>query len=606
MRPGNPLDYDDNQWSISDLWEPVSREIAVTQEGDSRDYYHDYLRSLKTEEVIFCQVPRQSPSATELLVEGEEEGDDMPDGGSTLNAIRETQIPDVECPTYPWLSRGAFLTHLLLSGSARIKYSEIRKKSILAWGKALGARNVPLLGALRTMQSEIEEMVSTTTEKVVSSSGTVFYINEVANAIANDFSNSITRLPMADYLEDGGREMSEMKNGRKWLVEVPHDMLTITVRVRGKLYFVGELLRCQNGRFFIPDRFFMRKVVQEQGDQEDSTSTKLCALGNDVQKTENGFVVSPQLVIICTDGFTDTYKDILLSGDLECGFTGCSQSFAAAMPHPRREQARGRMVYGVPLIIFLDDVSTNISKQWNKHHAIYMSNGLLPRAMVEKEFCTRFVTSSPHATPMELVRALKESIAAAEHGVETYDCKYKEECLLVPHAHFWGSNNPMQAEECSHGGLRCNYFCRECEVGGTQAYKRSDEGFLSLFRPGIPRTPEKTTGHINELLRLSTLSGAQTKIKNYKEATGVSNSTSGAAMQAIVDLGKTLYDKANLESMGMKKEDVERQLQDEVARAVQGNGINPLIGMPGVDMHQDTLTEILHTILLGVVKYFWG
>ncbi|KAJ8089787.1 hypothetical protein PM082_018363 [Marasmius tenuissimus] len=50
------------------------------------------------------------------------------------------------------------------------------------------------------------------------------------------------------------------------------------------------------------------------------------------------------------------------------------------------ELAKGRMVYGVPLIIFLDDVSGNISKQWNKHHAIYMSNALLPRQMIGKEF----------------------------------------------------------------------------------------------------------------------------------------------------------------------------------------------------------------------------
>ena len=69
------------------------------------------------------------------------------------------------------------------------------------------------------------------------------------------------------------------------------------------------------------------------------------------------------------------------------------------------------MVYAVPLIVFMDDVSGNISKQWNKHHAIYMSNANLPRQMLEKEFSIRFVTLSPHASPMELMQAMKDSIS---------------------------------------------------------------------------------------------------------------------------------------------------------------------------------------------------
>jgi hypothetical protein len=56
------------------------------------------------------------------------------------------------------------------------------------------------------------------------------------------------------------------------------------------------------------------------------------------------------------------------------------------MPNPWREKAGGRMVYSVPTIIFMDDVSGNISKQWNKHYVVYLSNANLPREMLEKEF----------------------------------------------------------------------------------------------------------------------------------------------------------------------------------------------------------------------------
>lgn len=87
-----------------------------------------------------------------------------------------------------------------------------------------------------------------------------------------------------------------------------------------------------------------------------------------------------------------------------------SAAHAKLMPNPLREKSGGRMVLTVPLIIFMDDVSGNISKQWNKHHVVYMSNALMPREMLENEFCVRFVSSSPHAAPLELMRGVKESI----------------------------------------------------------------------------------------------------------------------------------------------------------------------------------------------------
>jgi len=87
-----------------------------------------------------------------------------------------------------------------------------------------------------------------------------------------------------------------------------------------------------------------------------------------------------------------------------------SQSYAQHMPNPLRKKSGGRLVLSVPLIIFIDDVSGNVSKQWNKHHVVYMSNAAMPRQMLEKEFCVRFVSSSPHASPLELAKGVKDSI----------------------------------------------------------------------------------------------------------------------------------------------------------------------------------------------------
>ncbi|KAG2120425.1 uncharacterized protein F5147DRAFT_562462 [Suillus discolor] len=506
-------------------------------------------------------------------------------------------------PTYPWPSKAHFITALLFS-SLRLPFSEAQKKAILSWAKELGALDVPSLYALNRFQETVQTLVGNPTEKVTAHSGNIFYLNDVGRAIAKDYANPLTRFAMQDYPEDGGRGMSQVFNGEKMLFELPSPP---AAKVDGEIYFVNELLQDSLKDYFIPECFFFASYTSTSNTAE----KVLHALGRAAQRTEEGFIVSDEQEIIPTTSFRRSFREISLDvNELACGLTASSNKYAKLEPNLLCAKSQGRMVYAVPLIIFMDDVSGNISKQWNKHHAIYMSNANLPREMLEKEFCVRFVTSSPHAAPMEMMSAMQDSIGkAAESGTFAWDCKDNEEVMLVPYGLFLGGDNPMHAEECSHAGLHCNYFCRTCEVGGTKEYKESDEGYNSIFVPGQLRTPAGTAAEIRAQFVTALQSGASEKIKKSVASTGVKDTTTAYILDAVVEMGKKLRKRV----AGIQpKHDSEvrtilnKELEDLLQGSALNDTINPLLGVKGFNVHQDTPTEILHTVLLGVVKYFWG
>lgn len=81
-----------------------------------------------------------------------------------------------------------------------------------------------------------------------------------------------------------------------------------------------------------------------------------------------------------------------------------------AKPHPLCKIAEERLVYSIPLVIFIDDVSGNVSKAWNKHCSCYISNSMLPQEKLDEEFHVRFVVTSPFAIPFKIMQDVKSSI----------------------------------------------------------------------------------------------------------------------------------------------------------------------------------------------------
>ena len=91
------------------------------------------------------------------------------------------------------------------------------------------------------------------------------------------------------------------------------------------------------------------------------------------------------------------------------------------MPNPLYEKSGRWLVLTIPLIIFMDDILGNVSKQWNKHHVIYMSNATMLCEMLEKEFCIHFVSLSPHVPPLELMWGFQDSLQYGASSAMTTD-----------------------------------------------------------------------------------------------------------------------------------------------------------------------------------------
>lgn len=84
---------------------------------------------------------------------------------------------------------------------------------------------------------------------------------------------------------------------------------------------------------------------------------------------------------------------------------------AAYRPHKLRSRVRDdEDVAVVFLSVWVDDVSGNHTKQYNKHLNVYINNTNLPAQVLNKEQFTNFISTSQHATSSEQLSELMKVI----------------------------------------------------------------------------------------------------------------------------------------------------------------------------------------------------
>ena len=91
-----------------------------------------------------------------------------------------------------------------------------------------------------------------------------------------------------------------------------------------------------------------------------------------------------------------------------------SLSTVEAWSHPVRNEWRiragGKPVYSLPIWLYCDDTSGNVSKKWNKHNSLLFTLAGLPRSAVHLMYNIHYLATSNIAAPLEMMESLVEQL----------------------------------------------------------------------------------------------------------------------------------------------------------------------------------------------------
>ncbi|TEB15367.1 hypothetical protein FA13DRAFT_1876169 [Coprinellus micaceus] len=512
--------------------------------------------------------------------------------------------------------------------------------------KECGTPDVPTLGQLQRLQASLDKETGIQSKHHTSSAGSHFYVNHPAKLFALDWANPLVRKEMQLYPEFNKGAMSEMWHGEKWAKEIPPDEMTPMwydwTRPGSKHFYVHEITELDDGSFVVPLRWGCHNgSVHAQCRAVHYSESVRGPQRRTLYQSQSFSLADPELFMVPVKRLHRNILDLQVSGTHRLEVAAISSHLVSAKPNRLRAKANGKPMYRIRVMPWSDDVSGNVSKQYNPHTNVYVQNLSLPHKLLAQEYFVRFSSTSSYASSSEQFTALIDDFGA-DVWHTGYDCLAGQEIMFQLIPHVLPADNPQQSENASHMGVNAQAKCRRDMTAGSDEQKETDEGYRALFKPGTNRKINDTVSSIEAQLRLACY-GAKETIKMAATQSGVKDKISQYWIDRLLQMAKEKHTvmlknrstrDPRLNEVIPVREDRKR-LVNGIKRGIQtdlwnwlvkqpaesyaklapsdplrnqirpGDHYNPLLSMRGIDPHKDTPVEILHTYLLGNSKYVW-
>ncbi|KZS87843.1 hypothetical protein SISNIDRAFT_386046, partial [Sistotremastrum niveocremeum HHB9708] len=524
--------------------------------------------------------------------------------------------------------------------------------------KSNGVKDVPSVQQIKESKKRLRDLCGVRTIHYKGDLGHPYYVNSIADLIRLEMSNPLVRPFLHFFPEETRKQVSEAWHGQKWRKDMQPDLLTPMIRVRGQDYFIFEPTLLTGNRYCMPIKWYRTEgsnefwckaysMVVEQlrpGEVawsilEDHTlvfsETELLANAPLLLRNEPGRGIPKvdriwgESFVVTNERFINAPMTGLRKKDLDVPV-----AWEKPVINPWRTRANGKRVMAFMIWLYCDDTSGNRSKKWNEHNSFLFTAAGLPRSHSQKQYNTHFLCTSNCAPPLEMLEGITEQMNECfETGIEAWDSELRETVMVFPVSIADLGDNPMQSEMCCHIGMKGKYYCRKCKVWGKESPEdiagaevedadndtedsSDEEGpranprrrkrrketaelmaarVLRACQVGELRSSEETqrelSDQLNQVRQQKTQKDRRKKIRD----SGVKDTHLNYFVQQLDKAVKNLDGEAAHAELLRQFQNMPREEQL----------YSPIWRLLGSSPNEDTPCEILHIILLGIVKYFW-